>query len=151
MTVENTILETGMEIKIPSLLSFTESLSDWRVLFGKQKPFHNWYTEWFAPCLGLHSTLHPQATQLWWFVVESYFRIEGCCLHQLQKRWHKKGLDLIIITDQEIRHISLEFEDMIASHESITLPAVVARTIFKLLEIKWSLNFKVQKVANVFN
>lgn len=38
-----------------------------------------------------------------------------------------------IITDQEIRHISLEFEAMIASHESVChLTTVVASTMFKL-------------------
>lgn len=43
---------------------------------------------------------------------------------------------VLIINDQEIRHICLEFEDTITSHESMYhLPAVVASTIFKLYSL----------------
>lgn len=121
--------EVGMEIKIPSLLSF---IFYWEVWETEKHPLESEShftisTQNSLPLvLGctVHS-IHLQVAWPWWFVVESYFRIENCWFHQLQK-----SLDLM--TDQEIRHISLEFEDMIAPCESRTLPTVVASTVFKL-------------------
>lgn len=44
----------------------------------------------------------------------------------------RKSHGLTISTDQERRHGSFQFGDMIASHEGIILPTVVASTIMKL-------------------
>lgn len=44
----------------------------------------------------------------------------------------RKNLLLTVNTDQERRHGSLEFRDMVSSHKGIILPTVVASTIMEL-------------------
>lgn len=106
-------------------------LRDRRVLFGKEKPFHNQYTTLLAPCLGLHNTFctpsgHTASVMCCWSILQNTELFSSSVTNLMTPE--KVLVWQLALTKRE----GTGLLNLGISHEGIILPTVIARTIIKL-------------------